>query len=311
MRDFSKGQNTLETAQPARSSSAALTLSVIVPVYRESAALADLLRALDEQVGMTARGWEVIVVDNDPCGPDHFGNLPKVSFRLRIVGCATPGSYAARNAGATAAAGACLVFTDADCRPSSGWLAAIQRGLEERPNTILAGPVLLEPGTNPNDWAIFDTVRGIPQGDFISRGYAATANLACTRRLFDQIGGFAEDRLSGGDAEFCRRAVRQGIKLHLVADALVHHPARATDSALIIKARRIKGGQLAAGPVLHRALWTLRSLTPPLREIFTYMRAPYSWNWRLIACRKRMYLWGVELTEMVRLLILRAPPERR
>ena len=287
------------------------SLSVIVPVYRDREALATLLHALGQQEGPGADMFELIVVDNDPNGPGALTDLPDPGFPARIVACATPGSYAARNAGVAAARGASLVFTDADCRPAPGWLAAMARALAVRPDTLLAGPVLLDPGPEPSDWAIFDTVRGIPQAAFISRGYAATANLACPRALFDRIGGFAEDRLSGGDAEFCRRAGRRGVGLELVADAPVHHPARATRAALVTKARRIKGGQVAAGPAWRRVIWTLRSLVPPLREIWAYLRAPHGWRWRWIACRVRLQLWGVELAELFRLLVLRAPPERR
>ncbi len=286
-------------------------LSVIVPVYRDSAALAQLLRALGQQEGLAAQMWEVIIVNNDPAGPDLPVALSAACVAVQVVTCSGPGSYAARNTGVKAAKGRYLVFTDADCRPAAGWLAAMARALQAHPGHLLAGPVLLDPGPDPSDWAIFDTVRGIPQAEFITRGYAATANLACARPLFDRIGGFAEDRLSGGDAEFCRRAGRQGIGLQLVADALVHHPARTTRAALVIKARRIKGGQVATGPAARRVIWTLRSLVPPLREIRAYTRAPYSWRWRRIACQKRMALWAVELAELFRLLILRRPPERR
>lgn len=289
----------------------ALTISVIVPVYRDRKALATLLLALGKQVGVGLEAFELIVVDNDPIGPDALETLPETTFPARIVGCQTPGSYAARNAGVKFARGAYLVFTDADCRPAPGWLAAMADALATHSDTLLAGPVLLDPGPSPSDWAIFDTVRGIPQAAFVSRGYAATANLACARTLFDRIGGFAEDRLSGGDAEFCRRAGRRGIKLRLVADAPVYHPARETRAALVTKAHRIKGGQVAAGPLWRRAIWTLRSFMPPLREMFAYLRAPHSLRWRLIACRIRMHLWGVEMAEVMRLLVLRTSPERR
>ena len=292
-------------------SACAPSLSVIVPVYCDRAALVTLLHALGQQEGLGEDMFELIVVDNDPNGPGALTDLPDLAVPARIIGCATPGSYAARNAGVAAARGASLVFTDADCRPAPGWLAAMVRALAVRPYTLLAGPVLLDPGPDPSDWAIFDTVRGIPQAAFISRGYAATANLACTRGLFDRIGGFAEDRLSGGDAEFCRRARRRGVGLELVADALVYHPARTTRAALVTKARRIKGGQVAVGPIWRRVIWTLRSFVPPLREIWAYLRAPYGWRWRWIASRVRLQLWGVELAELFRLLVLRAPPERR
>ena len=180
---------------------------------------------------------------------------------------------------------------------------------------ILAGPIRLEPGPDPDPWEIFDTVRGMPQAVFVRHGSAATANLALGAAVMARFGGFDATRLSGGDAEFCRRAGARGVRLVLVPGAAVGHPARTSRAEVVIKARRIKGGQIAAGPRLRRVFWTLRSLTPPLREMVGYLFGAEAQHlqraWRLVACRVRLQLWGVELAEVVRLVILRQPPERR
>ncbi len=287
-----------------------IALSVIVPVYREGAGLQVLLTALRAQTFHADR-FEVILVDNDPDGPAPLPPLPVLPFAAQVVACRIPGSYAARNAGAGVARGQYLVFTDADCRPAPDWLAAMSRALQDHEGQILAGDVQLDAGPDPSDWAIFDTVRGIPQAVFVRRGYGATANLALSRSLFGRLGGFDPQRLSGGDAEFCRRAGRQGGAIRFVAGAVVHHPARDTAQALWLKARRIKGGQVASGPHARRMIWTLRSLAPPVREMAAYAVSPHPWRWRLTACRVRLWLWRVDLAEIWRLLVLRHPPERR
>ena len=314
MRDPEPESVAVDSAAPAPDR--APLLSVIVPVYRDGAQLAGLLATLGAQKGASAPAlelpvFELIVVDNDPDGPAPLPSLAPLPFAARMVSCATPGSYAARNVGAAVARGAHLVFTDADCRPAPHWLAAMAQALAAHPGAILAGPVVLDPGPAPTPWAIFDTVRGIPQAAFVRHGYGATANLALARALFARLGGFDAARLSGGDAEFCRRAGRQGVPIRFVSDAPVHHPARASRDALVTKARRIKGGQVATGPWQRRVLWTLRSLVPPVREMAAYVRSPHPWRWKATACRVRMRLWGVELAELVRLLVLRARPERR
>ena len=291
--------------------SACPLLSVIVPTYRDSARLAGLLDALCAQEAVAWYDLELIVVDNDPEGPDPVPALPALPFAAQCLGCLRLGSYAARNAGAASARGRFLIFTDADCYPAPDWLAAITAAVAERPDTIWAGEVRLDPGTAPNRWAIFDTVRGIPQAAFVRRGYGATANLTVPRAVFEQLGGFADGRLSGGDAEFCRRAGSQGISLAFLPDAVVHHPARDSRAALVTKARRIKGGQVATGPVFRRIVWTMRSLVPPLREMLAYLWSGYPLSWRLSACLVRLELWGVELAELLRLVILCNPPERR
>lgn len=284
-----------------------LRASIIVPVYRDWGAVLLLLDALQDQARPDC---EVILVDNDPSAQNSPADLPELAMPCRIVGCVQTGSYAARNTGASVARGAWFIFTDADCVPQSGWLDSFLQAAQGA-HGLLAGDVTLVPGPAPNDSAIFDTVRGMRQEVFVRHGYAVTANLAVPRQIFAQLGGFDATRLSGGDADFCRRAGRAGHRLHLVPDAIVHHPARDSWAALVIKARRIKGGQVATGPMLRRVIWSLRSLGPPLREMLAYLRSPYPMRWRLIACRVRLALWGVELREMANLLIKGTAPERR
>lgn len=290
-----------------------LSVSVIVPVYRDWDRVPGLLAALAAQ---DVAGAEVILVNNDTRpAPDlaSIGSSAGPAMALRIVDCARPGSYAARNAGAAQARGGWLVFTDADCLPVPGWLAALTAAARDAPpGQILLGPVVLQPGPNPGAWEVFDTVRGMPQEMFLRHGYGVTANLALAAAQFHRLGGFDAGRYSGGDAEFCRRATRQGASLRLVDGAVVTHPARTSRAEVVTKARRIKGGQITGGSRLSRRLWLLRSFAPPLREMLAYLRASrHPMRWRLIACRVRWQLWGVELAEIWRLLILRAAPERR
>lgn len=295
-------------------------ITVIVPVYRDWDRVPALLAALAAQQadGSGTGGFEVLLVDNDPEAGIPL-MLPDHRLDLRVISCATPGSYAARNVGIAAARGRLLAFTDADCRPDPGWLAALARAHAATPEAILAGPIRMETGPTPGPWEIFDAVRGMPQALFVRHGYGATANLAVGADQMRRLGVFDPARLSGGDAEFCRRAGRRGVGIRLVPEAMVRHPARATRAEVVTKARRIKGGQLAAGPPLRRVLWTLRSLAPPLREMVGYLagRAEghgaqrWPWRWRLVACRIRLLLWGGELAELARLVILRRPPERR
>jgi GT2 family glycosyltransferase len=276
-------------------------------VHRHWELLPELLAALAAQ---TERDFELVLVNNDaPAAPPPLA-LPG---NARIVPCAAPGSYAARNAGAAAARGAWLAFTDADCRPLPGWLAGFaDAAFAAAPAArgLLAGPVRMCAPETPNAFAVYDLVRGIPQERYVSRGYATTANLALPRALFEALGGFDPRRRSGGDAEFCRRAGRAGHALALVPGAVVEHPCRSSWDELRRKERRIKGGQIGAGSLRHRATWTLLTLAPPLRETVRFLRSPHPRRARLVAVAVRFRLWGVELAEMARLLA-GAAPERR
>lgn len=302
-------------------------LSVIVPVWRQWPLVRLLLGRLAAQTLPAAR-FEIILVNNEPAlpAPDlGLGPGSDLGPSLRIVEAAAPGSYAARNAGAAAARGAWLVFTDADCLPEPGWLAAYAAAIdaetageaggeaaagEAAGGGILAGPVRMVAPPDPDPWAIYDVVRGIPQARYVARGYATTANLAVAGTVFRAVGGFEPDRFSGGDAVFCRRAGRLGHRVRLVAAAVVAHPARAGREESVTKARRIKGGQIARGPLPRRLAWTIRSLCPPLRDTAAYLASPEPLAWRLVAVRTRFRLWLVELAELARLLA-GGDPERR
>jgi GT2 family glycosyltransferase len=279
-----------------------------VPVFADWDRVPALLAALSAQ---DLQDFEIVLVDNAP-EPDAAatfvaGLVPGV----QVVHCPRPGSYAARNAGAGRARGQWLAFTDADCLPQPGWLAALVEALSRAGRSIVAGPVRVQPGPAPSRWEIFDTVRGIPQDVFVRHGYAATANLALSRQLFTELNGFDPLRLSGGDAEFCRRARSLSVSLHFAAYAVVDHPARANRDQLVTKARRIKGGQVAVGPLRRRVFWTFRSVVPPVREMGAYLTSDHPWRWRMTACAVRLSLWQTELMELGRLLVLHRPPERR
>lgn len=271
--------------------------SVIVPVYRHWDLIPTLLAGLREQT-LPQSAFEVILVNNDPATPPPPLDLPA---NTRILPCAAPGSYAARNAGAAAARGHTLAFTDADCRPAPGWLAALAAARDDK--ALLAGPVEITPeGNPPNRYEIYDRIRGIPQARYVSRGYAATANLAAPAPVFAAVGGFNPMRFSGGDGEFCLAARALGHPIRLVGDAVVHHPARTTWNETATKARRVKGGQIMNGPPRRRALWLLRTLTPPLRATRRHLQAPLPWGQRLSALRVLYALWFVELAETARVL---------
>ena len=285
-----------------------LFFSVIVPVYRQWERAPALLGALEAQTLASDR-FEVLLVDNGAAGGNALPDLI-LPDNARILHEPRPGSYAARNTGAAFARGALLAFTDADCVPDPGWLEALANAREAGTGPVLAGPVHMIATDHPNAFAAYDLVRGIPQAAYVRRGYAATANLAAPATIFRALGGFDARRFSGGDAEFCRRAGAAGHAITLVPGAVVSHPCRTGWDEIATKARRTKGGQVAAGSLPRRVAWTLRTLAPPLRDTLAYLRAPFPARDRAMAVAVRFGIWGVELAETVRLLA-GGVPERR
>ena len=274
--------------------------SVIVPVYQQWHLVPTLLRCLKEQT-TERESFEVILVDNEA----QPSTRPELESLATVVHCAKPGSYAARNAGAAIARGKWFSFTDADCRPDQDWLAQLHRLIGNLPTDTLIGGniVMVSDHEHPNAFEMYDIVKGIPQQRYVGRHYAATANLSASASLFHKIGGFDATRLSGGDADFCRRAAIAGVGIVFAEQARVFHPARSTWHELTTKVRRVKGGQVTAGTWKRRMAWALRSLTPPLRALYRFAKKPNTpLRYRLTAMVLQMGLWLVEVVEMIRLL---------
>ncbi|MHB8692681.1 MAG: glycosyltransferase family 2 protein [Solirubrobacteraceae bacterium] len=228
-------------------------VSVVVPVLNAAATIASALRALAEQ--SDAR-YEVIVVD----GGSTDGSLELLAaaeagagsmFSLLHNPLGDPAS--SRNLGARHARGQVLAFTDADCEPDAGWLAAglsaLGRGAE-----LVQGRVV--PASSPGP---FD--RTVSVG--AEHGLYETANLFLTRDAFERAGGFeplpglrlAPGTHFGEDAWFAWRAKRAGARSTFAADAVVKHAVFERDAAAFIAERR----RAAYFPALVAAIPELRS----------------------------------------------------
>lgn len=168
----------------------------------------------------------------------------------------TPGSYAARNTGARAAAGGFLAFMDSDCIPEPNWLASILEVVEKHPEVDLhVGEVKLFPetvnGVQPDRRvSSYEVATAFRQKYYAeSVRFGPTANLIVRQSAFSELGGFDSSLLSSGDKEFGQRATRSGYQLRYCPECVVRHPTRSRLSELESKTRRIVGGdhRMAAG----------------------------------------------------------------
>lgn len=211
-------------------------ISVLIPVYRDWAGLDLCLTALSAQT-WPANDFEVLVVSNDAEPPSP---LPRPGVHLLHE--PRGHSYAARNAGLAVAQGEVLAFTDADCCPEPGWLAAGWAALHTDAEASLVGGNIRITVTQRNVATDYDESFAFKQAETVRNGDSATANLFVKRVVFDTIGPFNAALQSGGDFELCRRAKQRGFKIIYAEDAVVRHPARATLAALFRKNRRVAGG---------------------------------------------------------------------
>jgi len=230
-------------------------ISVIVPVRNDRPGLATLLGRLADQSLDDAR-YEVIVVDDGSSdGSADLARRPGVSV-MRTAGQGH-GSYAARNLGLNVATANVLAFTDADCVPAHDWL---ERGLSkvtEGSNRLVAGHIEVPLSDRPSSAAIIDVARHLDQERAVRDGFCATANLFVPREVFDRVGMFNDQLISGGDGEFGNRATSAGFSLHYAPDAVVNHPPRSDRVQLARKAYRLGYGAAqqrvyAEGPLRKR-----------------------------------------------------------
>src|SRR6478672_11466900 len=129
-----------------------MQVSVIIPTYRRPELLARCLTALSRQ-RFPPNEFEVIVAADDAtrrqlealaCGDFQ-------PFYLPVVGTAH-GPAAARNTGWRIARGTIIAFTDDDCIPDSGWLAAGIEPFADLAVVAVTGQTIVPLPPSPTDY---------------------------------------------------------------------------------------------------------------------------------------------------------------
>ncbi len=237
-------------------------VTVVVPVRNGADGIVGCLSGLAAQAD--APEFEVVVVDNDSdddtaaVAQDHAVGARVVSERRR-------GSYAARNAGIAVARGSILAFTDADCVPSPAWLAAATTAIEQGAD-LAAGGIVMRHSPHATTVERYDSAVYLRQEDLVTQhGWAVTANLVVRRSVIDAVGPFDPSLPSGGDREFCQRAVAAGHRLVYVPEAIVGHRPRTRLGEIWHVNRRIGSGFHRLIPTARRRpLWRVPELWQPL-----------------------------------------------
>jgi glycosyltransferase involved in cell wall biosynthesis len=201
--------------------------SVIVPTRNRPEALGRCLEALAGQEWKAGQ-WEVIVVD-DEGEADLEGVVARYAGRMavRLMRVEHGGPGAARNAGARAARGRWLAFTDDDCLPDRGWLAAFAPDLAEYPGLMAGGTTLNGLPENPRAEAsqlIAAAAYRYFNADPRKARFFASNNMVCERETFLRVGGFDERfRIASEDRELTDRWRWLGHPVRWVEGARVRH----------------------------------------------------------------------------------------
>jgi cellulose synthase/poly-beta-1,6-N-acetylglucosamine synthase-like glycosyltransferase len=193
-------------------------ISVVVPAYNAKGVLGECLEALGAQ---SRPPDEVIVVDDGSTdGTDELA----LGYGVRVLRQANAGPSAARNAGARAAQGDLLLFTDADCVPTPDWVEHMVAPLADSAITGVKGVYR----TAQQAWMArfvqiehedkYDRMRRSRFIDFVDT-YAA----GYRRDVFLSAGGFDESLGGCEDQELSFRLAGRGHRFVLAPKAVVYH----------------------------------------------------------------------------------------
>jgi GT2 family glycosyltransferase len=223
--------------------------TVIVPTRDRPERLAACLAAV-RRLAFPRERFEVVVVDDGSRVPVASGD------GWRLVRLEGRGPAAARNAGARAARGRWLAFTDDDCRPRPDWLGELAARLAAHPDAMVGGRTVNALTDNPwseasqllVDWLYDWLAERHGSGRFFT-----TSNMALPREPFLALGGFDESFPAPGaeDRDLCERWAAAGLAAMYAPEAIVDH-AHELD-ALSYWRQHVRYGRGA------RRLWGYRS----------------------------------------------------
>ena len=161
----------------------------------------------------------------------HLHKFPSIQYFTLPV---KAGPAAARNLGWMLAQSELVVFTDDDCVPAAGWLAAVwsayqSSGMKE---IAFSGRTMVPIREIPTDYE--KNISQLESAEFI------TANCACTKDALQRVGGFDERfrmaRREDSDLQF--KFILHDIPIVKVHEAVVTHPVRKAPWGVSIREER-------------------------------------------------------------------------
>lgn len=200
-------------------------VSIIVPVYNGERTIGNCIKSL-LSLNYRESGYEIIIVDNNSKDATYkiIEEYPVVSLKESRI----QSSYATRNTGIKKSRGEILAFTDSDCIADKGWILKAVQCFQDEKIGCVAGRI---EGYSPSNYIEEYLVKthSLSQGSTRFLPYAQTANAIYRRRVFDEIGLFEENWISGGDADLTwRMLLHTGYGYANCDDALIYHVHRST-----------------------------------------------------------------------------------
>lgn len=179
--------------------------SVVIPTFNREATLRETLRSIEEQV---FRDFEVIVVDDG--STDSTIEIAQSFPFARVIRQHNSGPGVARNTGVNAATGQYIAFLDSDDVWFPWTLSTYANVITQHPNPafVTGKPQLF---SRPDDLStcVEHPVATESFADYFSSGdewrWFGVSSFVIRRDVFLQVGGFADGRINGEDADLAMR----------------------------------------------------------------------------------------------------------
>ena len=202
-------------------------VSVVVPTFNRAGRLRPLVGRLRAQHA-PGLDFEVLIVDNasSDATREMVDGLIAGDVRFHYLYEPKRGASHARNAGIARARGSIIAFLDDDVVPATDWLQTLKAEFDANPGADCIGgrvdgdwPASVPRWLTPRHLAplALQTARRREFDADHASACLITANFACRRQVFDDVGGFSTAFMRDEDREFNLRLWRAG-KRGLFAD---------------------------------------------------------------------------------------------
>jgi glycosyltransferase involved in cell wall biosynthesis len=270
-------------------------VNVIIPTHNEGRFLRSCLGSLCTQ---DYPNYEIILVDN--ASSDNTREICAGFPDVRYIYYATKkSSYAARNEGVRQSRGEVVAFFDADQIAFPTYLSdLLAEYVADDPHHVYVGRLLDDPRVPEVLRSFFSWDGGFEN---LGPGQVSTCAVAVPRALFDSLGGFKEEILSGGDFEFfgrasrmCRvhRCLRYG-GYHYWAQSVFDHLSREERYAFGRCLRAKEAGEDL--PPVRSALW--RVVAGALQKTSAAAAVPFRFP-----CREWRLRWQAQLVHLLEIM---------
>lgn len=231
-------------------------VSIVIPCLNEEKNIGQCIDSIKQQ---NWEQYEIIAIDNGSIDD----TIRIIKEHGIILGKAKrKGPAAAKNKGIEKAKGDIIIFIDADCVAHPAWLVNMIKLFEDHSIGCVAGEIVgFEPRTELERFLI---KKGhLSQFKNVNHSflpYAATANVAYRRDVFDRAGLFDEDLFTGEDADMSwRMQLKADYKLTYSPQAIVYHLREVTLKGLFRQKLRHADGAVALYKK-YKNLWSKQNI---------------------------------------------------